>query len=77
MVDGERAVARVHARGTHRGDYLGYRPTGLPVEFTEMIMFRIADGRIVEWWVEGNQLRIVEKVGGPAFSDRWRRESTL
>jgi predicted ester cyclase len=63
VVEGEKAVARVHAHGTHRGDFHGHRPTELPVEYSEMLMVRIADNRIAEWWVELNQLSILQQIG--------------
>jgi predicted ester cyclase len=63
VVEGDKVVARVHARGTHRGEYLGHPPTELPVEYSEMLMFRIVDGRIAEWWVEINQLRVLRQIG--------------
>src|SRR4028118_2333051 len=34
-IEGELAVARVHALGTHRGEWHGHRPTGLAVESAE------------------------------------------
>jgi hypothetical protein len=36
--------------GTHRGDYMGVTPTGRPVTFDEIFIFRFADGRVVETW---------------------------
>jgi len=63
VVEGEKVVARVHARGTHGGEYLGHPPTGLPVEYSEMLMFRVVEGRIAEWWIQINQLSILEQIG--------------
>lgn len=63
VVEGEKAVARVHAHGTHRGYYFGHRPTDLPVEYSEMLMFRVADNKIAEWWVVVNQLPILQQIG--------------
>ena len=63
VVEGELAVARVHARGTHRGEWHGHSPTGLPVEYAEMIMLRIVDGRITEWWIALDRLHILEQIG--------------
>ncbi|GAA2760876.1 ester cyclase [Actinopolymorpha rutila] len=40
VVEGDKAVARMHARGTHRGEYYGHPATGLLVEWEEMMMFR-------------------------------------
>jgi predicted ester cyclase len=63
VVEGEKAVARVHAHGTHRADFLDHQPTDLPVEYSEMLMVRVADNRIAEWWIELNQLPILQQIG--------------
>ena len=69
VVEGEKAVARVHAHGTHRGDYLGQQPTDLAVEYSEMVILRVADNRIAEWWVVLNQLPILQQIG--AIPAQW------
>ena len=66
VVEGERAVARLHAEATHLGEYLGRMPRGANVRFTEMIMFRVVNGRIGEWWPQADQLAILEQIDGPA-----------
>jgi len=48
IAEGEWVATRITARGTHRGEWLGIRPTGKPVEFTGVNLDRIVDGRIVE-----------------------------
>ena len=63
VVEGEKAVARVHAQGTHRGEYIGHSPTGLTVEYAEMVMLRVVEGKITEWWVQVNQLPILQQIG--------------
>lgn len=72
VVDGEKAVARVHARGTHRGEYMSHAPTGLPVEWAAMVMLRVVDGKIAEWWVAENQLLILQQIGAIQYSVQWR-----
>jgi ketosteroid isomerase-like protein len=63
VVEGELAVARVHARGTHRGEWHGHSPTGLPVEYEEMVMLRVVNGKITEWSVALDRLHILEQIG--------------
>lgn len=46
-------------RGTHLGDFLGLPPTGEPIEFRGVVIWRLADGLIAERWgigVESNML---------------------
>jgi steroid delta-isomerase-like uncharacterized protein len=57
------AVVRWTQRATHSGTYLGYPPTGKPVTVTGLSLFRIADGKIAEHWVEGDYLSILRQIG--------------
>mgnify|MGYP005842105327 CR=1 FL=1 len=50
IAEGDWVSARVMGRGTHRGEFLGIPPTGRPVSFQSMVMFRIANGRLAERW---------------------------
>ena len=45
---GDVVVTRFTARGTHRGDQLGFTATGKSVTFQGIIMDRLRDGRIVD-----------------------------
>ncbi|MFG1929920.1 ester cyclase [Mycobacterium sp. NPDC048908] len=50
IAEGDKVVTRTTVRGTHRGEFMGVAPTGKPVTYNEMFIFRFADGRIVETW---------------------------
>jgi predicted ester cyclase len=46
--EGDRIVVRLTILGTHLGDYGGLPATGKSVEFTDVTICRIENGRIVE-----------------------------
>ena len=48
--EGEKVVSRNTVTGTHLGDYMGHPPTGKPVAYNEIFIFRFAGGRIAETW---------------------------
>jgi steroid delta-isomerase-like uncharacterized protein len=48
--EGDKVVGRNSVRGTHHGEYMGLPPTGKPVSYNEIIIFRFADGRVAETW---------------------------
>jgi steroid delta-isomerase-like uncharacterized protein len=50
VVAREKVVARLTARGTHQGTFLGVPPTGQRVEFRATDIHRFAHGLIVETW---------------------------
>ena len=50
IAEGDKVVGRQVVTGTHRGEYLGLQPTGKPVTYDEIFIFRLVDGRIAETW---------------------------
>jgi steroid delta-isomerase-like uncharacterized protein len=52
----DRAAVRWTGRGTHQGEFQGLAPTGRPVVFTGINVYRIACGQIVEGWSEPDAL---------------------
>jgi steroid delta-isomerase-like uncharacterized protein len=59
----DRAAVRWTGRGTHEGELQGIAPTGLPVEFTGINVYRIECGMIVEGWSEPNSLGLLQLLG--------------
>lgn len=49
LVEGERMAVHLRAGGTHRGVFRGIAATGRHVNVAEFAMYRVADGRIVEY----------------------------
>ena len=58
----DRVVLRTTARATHRRRFEGIDPTGRPVEFTGLVVYRIEDGRIAESWGEIDFLRLIREL---------------
>jgi steroid delta-isomerase-like uncharacterized protein len=50
IAEGDKIVARNTVTGTHRGEFMGVGPTGKSVTYSEIFIFRFADGRVVETW---------------------------
>lgn len=50
IAEGDKVVSRNTVTGTHLGDYMGHPPTGKPVTYSEIFVFRFAGGRIAETW---------------------------
>jgi len=50
VAEGDKVVMRASVTGTHQGEYMGVQPTGKPVTYDEIFIFRFADGRIAEMW---------------------------
>ena len=52
ITDDSMVVTRWSATGTHQGEFQGYEPSGEPVTWTGINIFRIECGKIAEEWSE-------------------------
>lgn len=50
IAEGDKVVHRNTVTGTHQGEYRGVAPTGKPISYNEIFIFRFTDGRITEIW---------------------------
>jgi steroid delta-isomerase-like uncharacterized protein len=63
IVAGDKVVTRWTGTGTHDGDLMGIPPTGRPVAFTGIRIFRVADGKIAEGWVNWDTFGLMRQLG--------------
>lgn len=76
LAEGDKVATRWTARGTHRGAFMGARPTGREATLTGISIDRVARGRIVERWVNWDALGMARQLGVvPAAS--WRSSPWL
>jgi steroid delta-isomerase-like uncharacterized protein len=62
VAEGDKVVVRWKSSGTHQGEFMGVAPTGRHVTFTGMRLFRIADNKIVESWVNIDERGLQEQL---------------
>ncbi len=65
IAEGDRVVLRTTARATHQGDFEGIPRTGRVVEFTGLVVYRIAGDKIAESWGEIDFLRLIRELRRP------------
>ena len=63
IADGDRVVVRFTSRGTNLGEFLGNPPTRNRVEISEVSIFKLSDGKIVEQWVFPDMLSMQHQLG--------------
>jgi predicted ester cyclase len=62
----EKVVVRFKFHGTHQGEYRGIAPTGKPVTYTGIGIWRIADGKLVEHWSNIDLYGLMQQLGAVA-----------
>ncbi len=66
IVEGDKAVIRVTARGTHQGEFMGMAPTGRRIEVPLIDIMRVRDDKIAEHWGVMDGATMMEQLGaGP------------
>lgn len=63
LADGDKVIERTTARATSKGTFNGISPTGKPVLWTEIHIYRLRGGRIDEHWGEIDFLGLMTQLG--------------
>ena len=63
IIKDDKVVTRWTGTGTHDGDLMGIPATGKAVSFTGIRIFRLADGKIVEGWVDWDTFGLMRQLG--------------
>ncbi len=73
IAEGDKVAPRLVIRGAHQGAFNGIPPTGKLVTITAINILRIANGKIVEHWSEGDNLGMLQQLGVVPTSGEARR----
>lgn len=63
IAEGDKVVTRWTASATHTGAFQGIPPTGKRGSMTGIDIDRIADGKVVECWVNSDDLGLLQQLG--------------
>jgi len=63
IAEGDKVVQRMSGEGAHQGMFLGIPPTGKHVRWFFVDIWRIADGKLAEHWVEADMLGVMQQLG--------------
>src|SRR5262245_13423529 len=67
---GDKVMERSSAVATHAGSLMGEPATGKRIAWTEIHLYRLDDGKIVEHWVEFARLELLSQIGALGFLQR-------
>ncbi|MBI5033755.1 MAG: ester cyclase [Chloroflexi bacterium] len=64
IAEGDKVVIRGMGRATHKGEFMGIPPTGKTVSFPGILIYRIANGKIVEHSMQFDAVSLMQQLGG-------------
>lgn len=59
----DKLAVRVKIKGTHRGEFLGTRPTEKRIEYTSHEVYRFEDGKLAEEWICSDMMTLFMQIG--------------
>ena len=73
IAEGDKVWARITFTGTHRGEFMGIAPTGKKIT-TEMVdIFRIVNGKLVEYRDVNNNLDYLKRLGIIEYTEKGKK----
>jgi predicted ester cyclase len=63
LVDGDKIAVRFDFHGTHKGELMGIAPTGKTVKFEGLILYELANGKIVNHWMQTDIVSLLQQLG--------------
>jgi predicted ester cyclase len=60
---GDKVVERSSAVATHQGAMLGAAPTNQRIQWSEIHIYRLREGKIVEHWAEVSMMELLQQIG--------------
>ncbi len=63
VAEGDKVAVRAIFRGIHKGEFMGIPPTDKQLTVSLMLIYRIESGKIVEHWMNADQLGLMQQLG--------------
>ncbi|MGQ0600464.1 MAG: ester cyclase [Anaerolineales bacterium] len=63
VAEGDRVAVQHRLVGTHNGDFQGVPPTGKAVVVPAIAIFRIAEGKVAECWLNAELVGLMMQIG--------------
>jgi steroid delta-isomerase-like uncharacterized protein len=63
IFEDDKAVVRFNMHATHKGDFMGIPATGKEINVPGIIIYRLADGKIVDHWLHFDGGAMMQQLG--------------
>ena len=79
ITKGDRVMVRYTISGTHKGKFMGMSPTNERMTITGIDVFRLDNGRVIEYWDAAHQMSALPNLINQSVtaSGSWRPVDTL
>jgi len=62
IAEGDKVVIRGRGRGKHEGEFAGIAPTGREIEFPVIVIYQLANEKIVKFWVQADMMSLMQQL---------------
>ncbi len=73
IAEDDKVWVRIKATGTHTGEFMGIAHTGKKITMMFADMFRIVNGKVVEYWEVRDQLDYNKQLGIIEYTEKGKR----
>jgi predicted ester cyclase len=63
IASGDKVVERSSAAATHKGAMMGTPPSNKRINWSEIHIYRLRDGKIAEHWAEVSMMELLQQIG--------------
>ena len=63
IAEGDKVATRGYFSGTHKGEFMGIPPTGKTIKVSYIDIWRVANGRGKDNWVQMDMLGLMQQLG--------------
>jgi len=63
ITEGNKVVVRFNLHATHQGNFMGIPATGREINVPGIIIYRVADNKIVEHWMQIDSMAMMQQLG--------------
>jgi steroid delta-isomerase-like uncharacterized protein len=63
IAEGDRVAVRLTTGATQTGSFMGMPPSGKSYEISEIHIFRLRDGKVIEHWHQFDQMGMMKQLG--------------
>ena len=73
IAEGDKVWVRLTYTGTHKGEFMGLSPTGKKITSKAVDIYRVVNGKLVEYWNVTDNINILKQVGAVEVTENGKK----